>query len=104
MSIFHVIHIISRVYMSIFGKHTNNFVLLLLYSIIIDIFSLTEARRFYRIWVVAAGSLRGAKQRGNLMSLRKHYEVTTLYAIVRDELHPPRLPSTRETRLVNYPG
>ena len=32
---------------------------------------------------------RGAKQRGNLMSLRKHYEVTTLSAIVRDELHVP---------------
>ncbi len=40
--------------MSFFGEHTNNFVLLLLYSIIIDIFSL-EARRFHRIWVVAAG-------------------------------------------------
>ncbi len=31
--------------------------------------------------------LRGAKRHGNLMSLRKHYEVTTLSAIVRDELH-----------------
>ncbi len=55
MSIFHVIHIISRVYMSIFGKHTNNFVLLLLYSIIIDIFPL-RASRFHRIWGVAEGS------------------------------------------------
>ena len=39
MSVFQVIHVISRVYMSFFGEHTNNFVLLLLYSIIIDIFS-----------------------------------------------------------------
>jgi len=39
MSMFHVILVISRDYMSIFGKHTNNVVHLLLYSIIIDIFS-----------------------------------------------------------------
>lgn len=38
MSIFHVIQLISRDYMSFFGKHINNFILTLLNSIIIDIF------------------------------------------------------------------
>jgi len=61
---------------------------------IIDIFFLKEASQFHRICFVATDLLRGAMRRGNLMSLRKHYEVTTLSAIVRDELHPPRLAST----------
>jgi len=80
--------------MSFFVYHTKIFVLVLLILFLIDIFHLKEASRFHCIWVVTAGSLRGAKQRGNLMTLQKHYEVTTLSAIVRDELHPLRLPST----------
>ena len=43
------------VYMRDLDEYTNNLVLPLLYSIIIDIFSL-PASRFYRIWGVAVGS------------------------------------------------
>ena len=32
-------------------------------------------------------SLLGAKRRGNLMFLRRHYEVTALSAIARDDIH-----------------
>ncbi len=47
------------------------------------------ASQSYHICFVTTHSLRGAKRRGNLMSHRKHYEVTTLSVIVRDELHGP---------------
>ncbi len=106
MSIFNLSLIISRRNISSLDKHSNNYVLPLLYSIIIDIFFQKNASRFHHIWGVAAGSLRGAKRRGNLMSLRKHYEVTTLSVIVRDKHHPPRLPSTanltRELSRLNH--
>ncbi len=39
MSMYHIIFVISIVYMRFLGEHTNNVVLLLLYSIIIDIIS-----------------------------------------------------------------
>ena len=53
----------------------------------VGIFYPKGASRSYYICFVTTHSLRGGKRRGNLMSLRKLYEVTTLSAIVRDELH-----------------
>lgn len=42
MSMFYVIHEILIVFISFFREHINNFVLFLLYSIIIDIFSFSS--------------------------------------------------------------
>ncbi len=50
MSVFNVIHVISMVYMRFFGEHTNNFILPLLYSIVIDSFC-----ELFRICVVCIG-------------------------------------------------
>ena len=56
MSMHYVMFLISMDYSRFFGEHTNIFVLLFLYSIIINIFSLKEASQFHHIWGVAADS------------------------------------------------
>ncbi len=63
-------HVISRVNKSFFAEHTNNFVLLFLYSIIIDIFFPSRRNDF-----TASGLVQ--RFRGEI-----------------HQLHPPRLPST----------
>jgi len=79
MSIFHVIDIISMVYMRFLDEHTNNFILPLLYSIIIDIFS--PPGETILLYLGCCGGF----------AVKYHSFTHRAYHL-------------RQTRLVNYPG
>ncbi len=102
MSIFHIIHIISRVYMSFFGEQTNNFVLLLLDSIIIDIFSLrrddfTVSGLLQQVRCEEQSDVVISCLCGSIMR-SPHSLRSFVMNFTRCAYH------LRQTRLVNYPG